>query len=147
MGEIKHWKEYYEDMMENKPLVIYYPTCGGGEECITACPFKDKIWGVETMNVSLFGIFERPRKRPVMKNPQNCMGCYLCVEACPTGALKPREKPHKHPYLSLIYNLLKLPFKKRYNIKFVLRKEHVEKFLKNNSKEIMEECYIARDAN
>ena len=132
MKSVKHWFEYYNLMKHSTPFIIQYPICGGGEECITACPFGDKIWKVQLMNVSLFGFREEPRFRPVMANHSLCKGCQLCVQACPTGALRPKEKPIKHTFLTLLYNMLKLPFKKRFNIRFVLRKEHIEKFLKNN---------------
>ena len=134
MSETKSWKEYYEYMKQKAPLTIYYPICGGGEECITACLYGEKIWDVEPMKVSLFGFNEKVRLRPVMKNPELCKECYLCVEACPTGALMPKDKPVKHPFLTLIYSTLKLPFKKKYNIKFVFRPEHVEKFRRNNGR-------------
>ncbi|MBO8175580.1 MAG: ferredoxin family protein [Thermococcus sp.] len=134
MSEAKSWREYYERMKQKAPLTIYYPICGGGEECITACPYGEKIWDVKPMKVSLFGFNEKVRLRPVMKNPELCKECYLCVEACPTGALRPGDKSVKHPFLTLVYNTLKLPFKKKYNIKFVFRPEHVEKFKHNNGR-------------
>ncbi len=130
------WKEYFELMKESVPLVIHYPICGGGEECIYVCPFGDEIWEVVPMKVSLFGVKYRVRLRPFMKNPDACRKCYICVQACPTGALRPVDKPVKHPAIVLIYNTLKLPFKKKYGIKFVFRDEHAEKFRKNNSPDV-----------
>ncbi len=129
---IRGWREYYESMNKSAPLTIYYPICGGGEECITVCPYGEKIWKVEPMKVPLFGFKEKVRFRPVMVNPEPCKGCNICVDACPTGALRPKDKPVKYPVLTLIYNTLKLPFKEKYGIKFVFREEHAEKFRKNN---------------
>ncbi len=129
---VKSWEEYYESMSKNCPLTIYYPICGGGEECITACPYGEKIWTVVPMKVSLFGFNEKTRLRPIMTHSELCKGCNICVDACPTGALRPREKPVRHPILTLIYNTLRLPFKGKYGIKFVFREEHAEKFRKNN---------------
>jgi len=126
------WKEYYEKMKETAPLVIHYPICGGGDECIFVCPFSDKIWEVVPMKVSLFGVKYKVRLRPFMAHPENCKKCYICVQACPTGALRPADKPVRHPTLVLLYNTLKLPFKKRYGLKFVFRKEHGERFKRNN---------------
>jgi ferredoxin len=86
------------------------------------------------MGVSLFGLREKVRLRPFMANPEVCKRCYLCLQACPTGALIAKEKEIKHPTLVLLYNALRLPFKKRYGLKFVFRREHVEKFKHNNWK-------------
>jgi len=126
------WREYYGKMKETAPLIIHYPLCGGGEECIFVCPFGDKVWEVVPMRVSLFGLRYKVRLRPFMSNPENCRKCYVCVQACPTGALRPVEKPVKHPTLVLLYNTLKLPFKKRYGLRFVFRREHGERFKRNN---------------
>ncbi len=129
-GEIKHWSKFVNI---SHPLVIYYPACGGGEECITACPFKDKIWDLEPMNVSLFGIKEDIRYRPVMKNPEACKECYLCVEACPTGALVlPKDYPIKHPILNTLKVMALVPFRKRYGLKYTLNYRHLVAFMKNN---------------
>ncbi len=91
------------------------------------------------MTVSLFGFKPKVRYRPVMSNPEACRKCYICIQACPTGALRlneSKEEPFHGRFLEaliLLYNAIKLPFKRgRYNIRFVLRKEHIEKFLKNN---------------
>lgn len=137
MGGIKpetvpDWRQYYDKMKGTAPLVIHYPICGGGEECILVCPFGDKIWEVVPMKVSLFGFRYKVRLRPFMISPENCRKCYICVHACPTGALRPVERPVKHPTFVLLYNTLRLPFKKKYGIKFVFRKEHRERFKKNN---------------
>ncbi|UXD21806.1 (4Fe-4S)-binding protein [Ignicoccus pacificus DSM 13166] len=131
--EAKHWRYYYEKMLKEAPLVIYYPTCGGGEECLYVCPNKDRVWEMVPMKVTLFGFKEEVRMRPFMAHPENCARCFLCMEACPTGALKPSSDPPKHPYLDLFVNTIKLFFKKRYGWRWVLRKEHIEKFKKNNN--------------
>ncbi len=133
MSGTPDWREYAK-LQENAPLQIYYPLCGGGEECITACPFGDRIWTVKDMKVSLFGFKYAPRKRPVMIHPDMCRKCNICVEACPTGALQPAGTQIKHPGLVLLHSTLKLPFKKRYGLKFVFRAEHRDKFIKNNPK-------------
>ncbi|NPA75181.1 MAG: ferredoxin family protein [Euryarchaeota archaeon] len=133
MPEPPDWREF-ENLQKNAPLHIYYPLCGGGEECISACPFGDKIWTVKEMKVSMFGFKYAPRRRPVMAHPELCRRCNICVEACPTGALKPAGVEIKHPGFVLLYNTLKLPFKKRYGLKFVFREEHKEKFVRNNPK-------------
>ncbi|WP_456365621.1 4Fe-4S dicluster domain-containing protein [Thermococcus sp.] len=130
--EAPDWKEYYERMKEASPLVIHYPICGGGDECISACPFSEEIWEVVPMKVSLFGVGYRVRLRPFMKNPEACRRCYICVQACPTGALRPAESPVRHPALTFIKSTLALPFKKKYGLSFVFRKEHVERFKRNN---------------
>ncbi len=136
MNDAPDWREYYREMEKSSPLLIRYPLCGGGEECITACPYGESIWAVKPMKVSLFGVREKVRLRPVMVNPGLCRNCQLCVEACPTGALRPVDNPVKHPFLTLAYNTLRLPFKGKYNVKFVFRKEHVERFRKNNGLEV-----------
>ncbi len=126
-----HWREYVKE----DPLVIYYPACGGGEECMTACPFSSEVWGLRTMRVSLFGLVDGPR-RPVMVNPEACRRCYICVQACPTGALRVNEGDAFHSkcveVLIFMYNVLKLPFKRRYGVRFVFRREHIRRFLRNN---------------
>jgi NAD-dependent dihydropyrimidine dehydrogenase PreA subunit len=33
------------------------------------------------------GVFEVDRGKVVVKNPENCNECFLCVETCPTGAV------------------------------------------------------------
>ena len=131
----KSWREYYE-AMKRGPLVIYYPTCGGGEECLYVCPNREDVWEVVPMKVSLFGFNEKTRLRPFMKNPDKCARCLLCVQACPTGALKPSSDPPRHPYLELLLNTIKLFFKRRYGLKWVFRKEHIDKFKKNNFLEV-----------
>ncbi|WP_238516180.1 4Fe-4S dicluster domain-containing protein [Thermococcus gammatolerans] len=130
--EAEDWRVYHERMKETAPLTIHYPLCGGGEECISACPFGEEIWEVVPMRVSLFGLGYKVRLRPYMAHPEKCRKCYICVEACPTGALTPVDRPVRHPAFVFIYNALKLPFKKRYGVKFVFRREHVEKFKRNN---------------
>ncbi len=131
MNEVD-WKEYYGRMKDEAPLVIHYPICGGGDECIYVCPFSDRIWEVVPMKVSLFGVRYKVRLRPFMVHPENCKRCYICVQACPTGALQPAEKQIKHPAITLLYSTLRLPFKKRYGLRFVFRKEHAERFKRNN---------------
>ena len=119
-----------EAKRRGSPVLIYYPICGGGEECLSVCPKKDEIWQIVPMRTSLFGIREKIRLRPVMVRPEGCLRCFLCSEACPTGAIFVEEV--KHPWLRFVFSIFKLPFKRRYNLKFVLRKEHVEKFKANN---------------
>ncbi len=135
-SEVPDWREYYEEMKEKCPLTVYYPICGGGEECITACPWGDSIWEVKPMKTPMFGRGYRVRLRPVMVRPELCRKCNICVEACPTGALRPVDNPVRHPYLTLLYNSIKLFFKKRYGFRFVFRDEHKEKFRKNNALDV-----------
>jgi NAD-dependent dihydropyrimidine dehydrogenase PreA subunit len=132
MDKIHDWKIYYRKMVESGKLSIDYPICGGGEECITACPKGDKIWKVVPMEVSLMGIKKKTRMRPFMVRPELCEGCNICVQACPTGALRPASKPVKSRVVTVFVNTVKLPFKKKYNAKFVFREEHKAAFLKNN---------------
>ncbi|MDK2373379.1 MAG: hypothetical protein QI197_08400 [Candidatus Korarchaeota archaeon] len=40
MDSTLHWHEF---VRRDAPLVIYYPACGGGEECMTACPFSSEV--------------------------------------------------------------------------------------------------------
>jgi len=131
--EAPHWREF---VRKDAPLVIYYPACGGGEECITACPFSTEVWGIETMRAPLFGLGDGVRRRPVMVNPEACRRCYICVQACPTGALRINREGAFHSRcleaLILLYNALKLPFKRRYGVRFVFRREHLQRFLRNN---------------
>ncbi len=131
-GTVPDWKHYHEHMRENCPITIHYPTCGGGEECITVCPRGGEIWSVKPTKVSLFGRAYKVRLRPVMVKPELCLQCYLCVEACPTGALRRADDPMRHPYITLLYNSIKLFFKGRYGVRFVFRREHREKFRRNN---------------
>jgi len=133
--EALHWREF---VRRDAPLLIYYPACGGGEECMTACPFSSEVWELRTMRVSLFGVSEKPRRRPVMANPEACRRCYVCVQACPTGALRVNDGNGRVFHnrcveaLILIYNALKLPFKRKYGVRFVFRREHIRRFLRNN---------------
>ncbi len=131
--EAKDWKHYYEEMKRKAPLIIYYPLCGGGEECISVCPYADKVWTLVPMRVRLFGLGGyRVRLRPYMAHPEHCKRCYLCLAACPTGALMRADSPAKHPGLRFLATLAKLPFRKRYSIRFVFRREHIERFKRNN---------------
>jgi ferredoxin len=128
--KIPHWKTF---IRTDLPVVIYHSTCGGGEECITACPYHLKIWEMQEMEVPFFGINPAPRKRPVMINPELCTNCYICVEACPTGSLvKQADFPIKYPGWKTTWYLLKLSFKKRYGLIFTLNKKHIKAFLRNN---------------
>jgi len=132
MSKIKNWNIF---VRKNEPISIHYPTCGGGEECITVCPHHEKIWEMQEMNVSFFGIHTTARKRPIMKNPDLCNKCYICVEACPTGSLVLSAKyPIKNPAWKTVWYLLKLPFKKSYGLLFILTKKHIKAFFKNNFK-------------
>ncbi len=128
-----HWREV---LRRDAPLLIYYPACGGGEECITACPFSNEVWKLETIKVTLFGVSEKPRRRPVMVNPEACRRCYVCVQACPTGALRVNDGRVFHgrcrEALVLIYNVFKLPFKRKYGVRFVFKRAHIRRFLRNN---------------
>ena len=122
----------WRDLLNTKPLYIYYPACGEGEECITACPFD--VWEVRPIKASLFGFREKVRLRPVFANPQACRGCFICVEACPTGALRRSDVPvggRCTELLRFLKSVLRIPFK-RYGLRFVFRREHVRRFLKNN---------------
>ena len=134
MSKLKDWRNFADD---KAPLVIYYPACGGGEECITACPRGKEIWDVKPMKTTLFGFKKQVRYRPVMVRLDLCRRCYLCVRACPTGAIRINNggKVFSNRFveaLRLLWNLIKLPFKKRYGLKFVLREEHIERFRRNN---------------
>ena len=127
--------EYYrEKMRKETPFVIEYPICGGAAECISACPLGEKIWSMEIMEVSLFGMKKRQRFRPVMTNPALCKRCDICVQACPTGALHLKEKTVKSRFFTVLVNTLKLPFKGKYNLKFILSDEHIRAFKRNNAK-------------
>jgi len=130
MTEIKHWTSFPQ---KDQAVIIHFPTCGGGEECITVCPHHEKIWEMKEMDVSFFGVHTTARKRPVMKNTELCSKCYLCVEACPTGSLViSKEYPIKNPAWKTTWYLIKLFFKKRYGLLFILNKKHVKAFLRNN---------------
>jgi len=130
MQNTKNWNIFID---KKAPVIIHYPTCGGGEECITACPYHQKIWEMKEMNVSLFGIRTTKRKRPVMINTDLCSKCYLCVDACPTGSLVVSNKyPIKYPAWKTVWYLFKLIFKKRYGLIFTLSKKHMRAFLRNN---------------
>ncbi len=133
---IMDWKFYENKMKNTSPFVIDYPICGGGEECITACPKGREIWSVELMSVSMFGKDKRNRLRPVMVHPELCTNCNICLQACPTGALRPKNKPVKCRFLTVLFNTVKLFFKKKYNAKFVFSKEHAKAFRRNNSKDL-----------
>ncbi len=132
MEEVKDWKFYHQKMKKGNKFLIDYPICGGGEECITACPKGKEIWNVVSMEVSLMGLKKKPRRRPFMVHPELCEGCNICVKACPTGALTPVSKPVRCRFFTVLYNSVKLPFKKQYSAKFVFREEHKEAFLRNN---------------
>ena len=128
----RHWRELYDPAA---PLAIYYPSCGGGEECIAACPRGSEIWRVVPVRVSLLGFREAERCRPLMVRPDLCMGCMLCVQACPTGALRPNgPRVFGSPLveaLRLLRSLAALPFKGRFGLRWTFRREHVERFRRN----------------
>ncbi len=131
----RSWHYYYELMKNNAPLTIYYPICGGGEECISVCPYGYEIWEIVPMITPMFGGKPRIRLRPYMAHPEKCLRCYICLQACPTGALHRSDQEIRHPMLTLLKNSVKLFFKKRYGAKWVFRREHREKFRKNNPRD------------
>lgn len=131
---MKDWKLYYNDMISKTNYTIEYPICGGAGECITACPKGKEIWEFKAMEVSLMGFNKRARLRPIMTHPELCLGCNECISACPTGALRSKTTPAKNRIFSVFYNTLKLPFKKKYNLKFLSTKEHIKKFFETNKK-------------
>ncbi len=127
------WRYYYRYMLENTPFIIHYPTCGGGDECILACPYGSLIWDTKPMKLRVLGLGSKKiRYRPVMVHPELCRRCMLCVQACPTGALVPKDREPEHPWLRMTLEILRLPFKKRYGLRYVFRKEHRIRFVKNN---------------
>jgi len=133
--EAKDWREWFEAMLREAPVAIYYPICGGAAECVTACPQGWRIWELKPMKTPFLSFGYRVRLRPVMVRPELCRKCFECVKACPTGAIRPStEGPPKHPTLTLLKNLLKLPFKKRYGLRFLMREEHKEAFKKANKR-------------
>ena len=50
------------------------------------------------------------------------------------------DKPSKHPWLRFVATLLKLPFRRKYGLRYVFRRDHVEKFKKNNKPNISPEA-------
>jgi len=136
MINVPEWKVFYEKMENEAPFTIEYPICGGAEECISACPMGKKIWEMKPMKVSFMGIGKRIRLKPFMAHPELCKRCNICIEACPTGALRLKGNPVKSRFITILYSSLKVPFKKKYNLKFITTEEHKDAFRRNNDKKL-----------
>ncbi|MDR0888695.1 MAG: ferredoxin family protein [Coriobacteriales bacterium] len=69
--------------------------CIGCTRCIEACPKGD---GTHSSNYVLLEVVSKnnEKHKVIVKHPEHCSGCYLCVNVCPTRAIKIHDERPGH---------------------------------------------------
>ncbi len=110
-----------QNKVTRNKIEINYKYCGAGGECISVCPFGEKIWQYKEVEFDQFLKGRVKKMRPVPVNTDLCTGCGRCASFCPVGAIAVNGKGQRPVIVALVSWLLH-PEK----VKVDMNKKHIQ---------------------